>query len=251
MSKTIQLTQGQVAIVDDEDYEYLNQWKWCVIKTGRKTKVIFAYRIDKSGGKPVGILMHRLIANAPSDLYVRHNNGDRLDNRRENLILCDPTDGKGGGKRPRKQLTANGNLVCTKCGQEKPLNQFPKSGHAYGFGVHPHCRTCKNATYRRTHREKRRQGKRTVDPAKRRIYTGRWAEKYPEKNAAQNIVNRAVNIGALPRVGTQECVRCGKTAVHYHHHKGYSVQNWLNVVPVCNECHGYFGQKGSSAVVFY
>ena len=28
--KEIQLTQGKVALVDNEDYDFLMQWKWCV-----------------------------------------------------------------------------------------------------------------------------------------------------------------------------------------------------------------------------
>jgi hypothetical protein len=32
MAKEIQLTQGKVAIVDDEDFERLMQWKWRVLK---------------------------------------------------------------------------------------------------------------------------------------------------------------------------------------------------------------------------
>jgi hypothetical protein len=27
--KELELTQGQVALVDDIDYDYLSQWKWC------------------------------------------------------------------------------------------------------------------------------------------------------------------------------------------------------------------------------
>ena len=34
--KSIQLTQGKVALVDDADYEYLNQWKWHTLN-GRST----------------------------------------------------------------------------------------------------------------------------------------------------------------------------------------------------------------------
>jgi polysaccharide pyruvyl transferase WcaK-like protein len=36
--KTIQLTKDKIALVDDEDYEYLNQWKWNAYK---KTDSIF------------------------------------------------------------------------------------------------------------------------------------------------------------------------------------------------------------------
>ena len=33
MSKRIPLTQGKFATVDDEDYDRLMQWKWCVFKS--------------------------------------------------------------------------------------------------------------------------------------------------------------------------------------------------------------------------
>jgi hypothetical protein len=78
MSKTIQLTRGMVAIVDDADYDFLNQWKWCSFKAGGKW---YAFRGP-------GILMHRLITGAPKEKDVDHRNGNGLDNRRKNLRVC-------------------------------------------------------------------------------------------------------------------------------------------------------------------
>jgi hypothetical protein len=45
-------------------------------------------RIDRSSGKQVAILMHRLITKAPPGMVVDHINHDGLDNRRCNLQVC-------------------------------------------------------------------------------------------------------------------------------------------------------------------
>lgn len=98
MAKRIPLSQGYrrkkrneglFAIVDDEDYDWLNQWRWCAIHTGRRSGG-YAMRMarDESTGKQKSILMHRLILNAPEDMLVDHVNGDSLDNRRSNLRLA-------------------------------------------------------------------------------------------------------------------------------------------------------------------
>ena len=55
MSKIIPLTQGKVAIVDDEDYEYLNQFKWYADKN---TNTFYAARGVYENGKKKTLLMH-------------------------------------------------------------------------------------------------------------------------------------------------------------------------------------------------
>jgi hypothetical protein len=37
--KTIPLTQGKAAIVDDDDYERLSQYKWCAHYTGHEGRL--------------------------------------------------------------------------------------------------------------------------------------------------------------------------------------------------------------------
>jgi hypothetical protein len=86
MAKEIQLTQGKVAIVDDEDYEYLNQWKWYANKLMGKFYAVRNNRINK---KHVGsLIMHRILMKTPKDLIVDHINGNTLDNRKCNLRNC-------------------------------------------------------------------------------------------------------------------------------------------------------------------
>jgi hypothetical protein len=94
MMKEIQLTQGKVALVDDEDYEWLNQWKWYCAKG-------YACRGGKRDGKAIQVYMHREIIKTPDGMYTDHINLNRSDNRKINLRTCTLT-----------QNICNRNLQC-------------------------------------------------------------------------------------------------------------------------------------------
>lgn len=81
--KTIPLTQGMVAVVDDEAYEWLSLFTWYFSGTG------YAVRDVKANKKRTSIYMHRLIADAEEGKEVDHINGNKLDNTKGNLRICE------------------------------------------------------------------------------------------------------------------------------------------------------------------
>ena len=85
MMPEIALTQGMSAVVDAEDLDYLNQWKWHL---QRVEKLSYAVRANAVEGEPRGILMHRQILGDPKGRQVDHKDGDGLNNRRSNLRFC-------------------------------------------------------------------------------------------------------------------------------------------------------------------
>jgi hypothetical protein len=87
--KTIPLTQDQVAIVDDEDYEWLSRWKWYA-HWDRHTKSFYATRqVRLPNGKWITLLMHRAILGLEhgDKREGDHINHDTLDQRRSNLRI--------------------------------------------------------------------------------------------------------------------------------------------------------------------
>lgn len=85
--KTIELTQGKRALVDDEDYEYLNSFKW-TFKAG------YALRVAYPNGRyqrRQTIYMHREVMGLPVEFdgrEVDHKDHDGLNNTRENLRVA-------------------------------------------------------------------------------------------------------------------------------------------------------------------
>jgi len=79
--RLIPLTQGQNAIVDASDFEWLDQWNWSA-HWNPCTQSFYAAR-----GKTIA-WMHRLILGCSAKERVDHMNHDTLDNRRDNLRKC-------------------------------------------------------------------------------------------------------------------------------------------------------------------
>lgn len=82
--KLIPLTQGKFALVDDEYYEYLHQWKWCA---HRQKHTFYAVRNIVSNGKKKTHAMHRELLNS-GILYIDHKDGNGLNNQRDNLRIA-------------------------------------------------------------------------------------------------------------------------------------------------------------------
>lgn len=98
MSKRILLTQGKVALVDDEDYEWLNQWKWYAIKRGN---IFYAARYIGKWPKQRTILMHREILNVPKGAEIDHINCKGLNNRKSNLRICTHQQNTQNQRKPK------------------------------------------------------------------------------------------------------------------------------------------------------
>jgi hypothetical protein len=84
--KEIKLTKDKFALVDDEDFEYLNQFRWSVSKGSKK--VLYANRgvWDKVRRKVKNWKMHRVIlCLTDPKVLVDHIDHNGLNNQRSNL----------------------------------------------------------------------------------------------------------------------------------------------------------------------
>ncbi len=96
--RTIPLTHGHVALVDDADYAWLSRWSWRASPVDYRQP--YAVRWMRVDGKKVTIYIHREILGlgpvADDPRLGDHINRERLDNRRRNLRITDAGDDGSG-----------------------------------------------------------------------------------------------------------------------------------------------------------
>ena len=101
----IPLSQGQYAIVDQDDYLWLSQYKWHATKKGNR---YYASRFETVNGKRLHIYMHRQIMKLKlnADLIVDHIDRNPLNNCKSNLRLATKTQNNWNSERGKNMGTS-------------------------------------------------------------------------------------------------------------------------------------------------
>lgn len=115
--------------------------------------------------------------------------------------------------------------TCRICHQKKPLSEFYRDANNLD-GKSDRCKPCAKEASRKYRASPRGRAVRKLR---------RYRDK--QKIRARDAVSNAIKRGDLPKVQTCSCIRCGATATAYHHHRGYKSDHFLDVVPLCHDCH--------------
>lgn len=127
--KNILLSKGQVAIIDDDDFWELAQWKWNIGGSG------YAERTRRVGEQwhTMIIRMHCWIMRPPKKMEVDHINGNKLDNRRENLRVITSSQNKmNQGVRKNNKLGVKGIYFHEK--RKRFIAQIQANGKSFHLG---------------------------------------------------------------------------------------------------------------------
>jgi hypothetical protein len=100
--KEIPLTRGKIALIDDEDFEVVSQYKWSAMKHGRTFYARTNIPVSGHGKQKQRTLrMHQLLVGKGRD----HEDGDGLNNQRKNLRIATHRQNGANSRRPKNNTS--------------------------------------------------------------------------------------------------------------------------------------------------
>lgn len=130
--KSIPLSRGLEALVDDGDYDRLRAYHWCA--TTRR----YAYRHELVDGKQIGYAMHREIMGLPKGdpREVDHIDGNPLNNQRCNLRICSHAENAKNKRKDRRNASGYKGVTWSKRDRRWQA-QIMQSGKQKWLGLFP------------------------------------------------------------------------------------------------------------------
>ena len=133
--KQIQLTQGYVACVDDEDFAEVSQYKWRAERSG---KTFYAVRTTREGSHRKTVRMHQQITGGNG---FDHEDRDGLNNQRYNLRPAGPDQNAVNSEKPVHKSHAatsqyKGVSLATAKRSKPWLSQLGVKGKMLNLGYH-------------------------------------------------------------------------------------------------------------------
>ncbi len=121
----IPLKDGSAALVDEDDFRRFGWLNWYQSDNGY---VLTDTPKPKRNDYPAKTRLHRLIVSCPPGMDVDHINGNRLDNRKENLRVCSRSENLYNKKSSGAYFNKNRNqwfsMIRLKGGKYKSLGNF-------------------------------------------------------------------------------------------------------------------------------
>lgn len=100
--------KGDEILIDTEDFEKIKRYSWCVSKTG--------YAVANNGQKVIKMHRYILDINNPK-IIVDHRNGNPLDNRKNNLRICNSKQNARNTKVSKSNTTGQLGISITAYGK--------------------------------------------------------------------------------------------------------------------------------------
>lgn len=137
--KSIPLTRGMVALIDDADVELISRYKWHALSGKKHPKRVFrAGTTVTINGKRKMVLMHRLLLGLEhgDPRQADHINHDQLDNRRSNLRIATQTENvRNRGPQKAKAVPFKGVFKSPPKNKKTPFQAaIVADGITYGLG---------------------------------------------------------------------------------------------------------------------
>lgn len=130
--KRIKLTQGQKALIDDEDFERVSKIKWCALK--RPYGGFYVVGTIGDIGARKRVFMHRFILGiTDSKTKVDHKDLNGLNNQKKNIRVA--THGQNIANMPSKKGSVSKYKGVSWCKDIKQWRaQIMKEGKYFGLG---------------------------------------------------------------------------------------------------------------------